>query len=131
MTNKTIALIGATEKMGSQMARRLAGQDNSLLLFSHEPVLLAQLISEIKNEHPNAIVESAGCEFEASWEADIIIAAVPLQDVHEVAEKIREVATQKIVAAVSDESVSELKKLLPYSQVIHASKIEELIEQHF
>ncbi|RYZ27878.1 MAG: NADP oxidoreductase, partial [Chitinophagaceae bacterium] len=72
---------------------------------------------------------------EASWEADIIIPAVPFDAQEEVAEKIREVANQKIVISIANplndsftgmktsgdtSAAEELQKLLPYSKVIKA-----------
>ena len=68
---------------------------------------------------------------EASWEADIIILATPYGAEKEVAEKIREVATGKVVISISnplnssyndlvtsEDAAEELQKLLPNSKVV-------------
>ena len=80
-------------------------------------------------------VEDIDCSVQATWEADIIIVAVPFEAEKEVAEKIKEVANQKIVISIanplnetynglvtpSDTSAAEeLQKLLPNSKVIKA-----------
>ena len=73
------------------------------------------------------------CAREASWEADIIILATPYGTEKEVAEKIREVATGKVVISISNppnssyndlvsspdtSAAEELQKLLPNSKVV-------------
>jgi predicted dinucleotide-binding enzyme len=75
------------------------------------------------------------CTKEASWEADIIIPAVPYGAQEEVAERIKEVANQKIVVSIANplnetytglttngdtSAAEELQKLLPHSKVIKA-----------
>jgi hypothetical protein len=104
----------------------LAGKDQSKL---------SNLLTKIKESVPNADVEILDCSKEASWEADIIIPAVPFKSQVEVAAKIKDVVTGKIVISISnplnetydglvtDPSTSaaeELAKLLPYSKVVKA-----------
>src|SRR5688500_5116476 len=75
------------------------------------------------------------CPKDASWEADIIIAAVPFEAEIEVAEKIKEVANQKIVISIANplnasydglvtapdtSAAEELQKLLPNAKVVKA-----------
>jgi len=132
---KTIAIIGATGNMGSAIAKSLANADYRLLLFAHDKEKLNKVSSEIKSINSNADVDCMGCAMEASWEADIIIAAVPYTAEKEVAEKIRQVATQKIVISISNpanedftemvtapgtSAAEELQKLLPASKVMKA-----------
>ena len=135
MSKQTIAIIGATGNMGSAIARSLAKGNNRLLLFSSDPGKVNTLVEEIKKTNPTADVESIECSVNATWEADIIIPAVPYSAEKEVAQKIREVANQKIVISIanplnetydglvtaSDTSAAEeLQKLLPGSKVIKA-----------
>jgi 8-hydroxy-5-deazaflavin:NADPH oxidoreductase len=134
-TKKTIAIIGATGKMGSAIAKSLAKANYRLLFFARRQEKVQQLINEIKQEHPSADVDTMGCAFEASWEADIIIPAVNYKNEKEVAEKIKPVATQKIVISISnplndednglatptDSSAAEqLQNYLPDAKVVKA-----------
>ena len=134
-TNKTIAIIGASGNMGSAIAKSLATSSYRLLLFGKEDKKLRSIYKEIKAIHKSADAEIIGCAANASWEADIIIAAVPFAAEKELAEIIRQVATGKIVISISNplnetytglvtdgntSSAEELQKLLPHSKVIKA-----------
>lgn len=134
-TKKTIAIIGATGRMGSAIAKSLAKANYRLLFFAHSQEKVQKLISEIKQEHPSADVDSMGCAFDASWEADIIIPAVNYKNEKEVAEKIKPVATQKIVISISNplnenynglvtpadsSSAEQLQNYLPDAKVVKA-----------
>ena len=134
-TKQNIAVIGATGNMGSAISKSLANGNYRLLLKANNQDKLNQLVNEIKTSNPTADVEAMVCPKDASWEADIIIAAVPYAAEKEVAEKIREVATQKIVVSIANplnetydglvtspgtSAAEELQKLLPHSKVIKA-----------
>ena len=134
-TKKTIAIIGASGNMGSAIAKSLAKSQYRLLLFGKEENKLKTILTEIKTANKSADVEVMACAADASWEADIIIAAVPFAAEKELAEKIRQVATGKIVISISNplnetytglvidsntSSAEELQKLLPYSKIIKA-----------
>lgn len=134
-TKKTIAIIGASGQMGSAIAKSLSKGNYRLLLIANQHEKVEQLIDEIKGNNPSADVDSMGCSFDASWEADIIIPAVKYKVEKEVAEKIKQVATQKIVISISnplneeysglitatEESAAEvLQNYLPDSKVIKA-----------
>jgi NADPH-dependent F420 reductase len=134
-TKKTIAIIGATGKMGSAIAGSLAKGNYRLLLFSREQEQADRLANDLFKNIPSAEVECIGCSFHASWEADIIIPAVPFSAEKEIAESIREVATQKIVLSISNplnenfdglvtdintSAAEELQKLLPDSKIVKA-----------
>lgn len=122
-TTKTIAIIGATEKPGADLARRLASAGNyRLLLISTNESGLDSLKSELVTESHKEI-ETMTCARDASWEADIIIVA-STEEEREVAEKIREVAVGKIVVQFSKLSdgmrnrAVALQKLLQDSRVV-------------
>jgi NADPH-dependent F420 reductase len=134
-TSKTIAIIGATGNMGSAIAKSLSHSSNRILLFGKDVEKLNSLLQEIKEVNPNGDVEIMSCPTDACWEADIIIPAVPFSAEHEVAEKIRAVATGKIVISITNplnntynglvtapdtSAAEELQKLLPHSKVIKA-----------
>lgn len=134
-TRQTIAVIGATGSMGSAISKSLSMGNYRLLLCSGDEGKAQELINNIKSGNPSADVEVIDCSAAASWEADIIIAAVPYQAEKEVAEKIKEVANQKIVISIANplnetynglvtspdtSAAEELQKLLPNSKVIKA-----------
>jgi NADPH-dependent F420 reductase len=134
-TKQTIAIIGATGNMGSAIANSLSKGNYRLLLQSDNQDKLNKLVDEINTKNNNADLEAIVCPTEASWEADIIILAVPYQAEKEIAEKIKEVANQKIVISIAnplnesydglvtapDTSAAEqLQQLLPHSKVVKA-----------
>ncbi|MHC2992164.1 NADP oxidoreductase [Pontibacter sp. HJ8] len=134
-TMQTIAIIGASGNMGSAIANGLAKGNYRLLLCANELEKVQAVAKEIKSSHPAAAVEAIDCSVEASWEADIIIAAVPFAAEKEVARKIREVANQKIVISIANplndtynglvtapdtSAAEELQKLLPHAKVVKA-----------
>ena len=112
---QAIAILDATGEDGMLIARALA-PDYRLLLFGHESTHLEQIADEIKRLHPYAELDFPGCAFEASWEADAII--MNTVDAKAMAEKIREVATQKLVIELTDTiNESGLQPLLPNSKI--------------
>jgi predicted dinucleotide-binding enzyme len=128
---KTIAIVGATEKRGSVIAKNLAKGNYRLLLMSEE----GEKLSDLKNELNNSVaeIEAIPCAKDACWEADIIIVATPYESEKEIASKIKEVATGKIVISVSNpfgvnyerlfpspnnSAAEELQRLLPYSKIV-------------
>jgi len=134
-TKQTIAIIGATGSMGSAISKSLSKGNYRLLLKSGDTDKLKKLSSEIKATHPSADLELMTCPTEASWEADIIILAVPFEAEKEITERIRDVANQKIVVSIANplnqsfdglvtrpgtSAAEELQKLLPHSKVVKA-----------
>jgi 8-hydroxy-5-deazaflavin:NADPH oxidoreductase len=134
-TKQTIAVIGATGNMGSAISKTLSKGNYRLLLGANNQEKLETLVNEIKSLNASAEVEGINCPVDASWEADIIIAAVPFHAEKEVADKIREVANQKIVISIANplnetynglvtdpgtSAAEELQKLLPNSKVVKA-----------
>jgi 8-hydroxy-5-deazaflavin:NADPH oxidoreductase len=133
-TVKTIAIVGATGNMGSAIAKSLTKKGNyRMLLMSNEPDKLEELRSHLEETNTGTEIYSVSCAREASWEADIIIVATPYEAEKEVAERIREVATGKIVISISNplnssynelitsadtSAAEELQKLLPNSKVV-------------
>jgi hypothetical protein len=134
-TKQTIAVIGATGNMGTAISSSLAKGNYRLLLMGEEPVKLDELATKISEENPSADITVVQCPKEAGWEADIIIPAVPYEAQADVAEKIREVANQKIVISIANplnasynglvtrpgsSAGQELQALLPNSKVVKA-----------
>jgi 8-hydroxy-5-deazaflavin:NADPH oxidoreductase len=132
-TKQTIAVIGANRNMGSDISRSLSRGNYKLLLFANEPDQLKDLVQEIVSTNASADVEAIDCSVNASWEADIIILDIPNHTEKSIAEKIREVANQKIIISLSnslhdtdnsitivkDTSAAEkLQHFLPNSKVV-------------
>jgi NADPH-dependent F420 reductase len=131
---KTIAIVGATGNMGSAIAKSLAPSGiYRLLLMSNDQKKLDELKSTLQKSGSKSEILTIGCAREASWEADIIIVAIPYAAEKEVADKIREVATGKIVISIANplnahfndmvtspntSAAEELQKLLPDSKVV-------------
>src|SRR6478672_12798464 len=101
-TKQTIAVIGATGNMGMAISKSLAKGNYRLLLRANDTEKVGSLINDIKTTNAGADVEAINCPVDACWEADIIIAAVPYGAEKEVAEKIRDVANQKIVISIAN-----------------------------
>ncbi len=129
-TINTIAIVGASGKTGSAIARRLRGK-HRLLLMSRDEAKVADLQAEIGSSSPDAEVYAVNCARDAAWEADIIIMATPQEAERSVAEKIKEVSVGKIVISIAaghrdtwllktdDHSTAEtLQGLLPHSKVV-------------
>jgi len=121
--------------MGSAISKSLSNGNYRLLLCANEQDKVQVLVQQIKSQNPSADVEGIYCSVQATWEADIIIIAVPFGTQKEVAEKIKEMANQKIVISIANplnntynglvtppgtSAAEELQKLLPNSKVIKA-----------
>jgi 8-hydroxy-5-deazaflavin:NADPH oxidoreductase len=134
-TKQTIAIIGATGNMGSALAKTLSKGNNRLLLFANNQDKVKALVDDIKSSNKKADVEGIECPTNASWEADIIVMAVPYTAEKEIATRIKEVANQKVVISISNplnenydglvtppdtSAAEELQKLMPNSKVVKA-----------
>lgn len=119
---KIIAIVGATEKTGAEIAKKFSCMPYRLLLVSNHEEQLSQLFQEISKQNPTAEIDTIGCVKDGCWEADIIILAVPQCEEKHIAEMMKEVATQKIVVALSN---AEVEQVLPYSKVVTVSGILE------
>jgi hypothetical protein len=132
---QTIAIIGANGNMGSAFAKALVNTNYRLLLMSRNTDKLANLSACLKRKNSNADVEIVECVKDGCWEADIILMAVPYSAEKAVADKIREVATQKVVISISNplnetydhlitdpttSAAEELQNVLPHSKVVKA-----------
>lgn len=132
---KTIAIIGASGRIGGNIARSLATQPYRLLLMGRNESNLKKLCDELSTINPKIDVAISACPVESSWEADIVILALPYLVESEVAAAIREVSSQKIVVSLSNpindacngqltlagtSAAEQLQELLPQAKVIKA-----------
>ncbi len=99
---QTITVIGAAGNMGAAISKSLSKGNYKLLLCADDNGKVQEIINNIKSVNSSADVEVIDCSAQASWEADIIIAAVPFAAEKEVAEKIKEMANQKIVISIAN-----------------------------
>ena len=133
MVKNTIAILGATERCGVEVAKNLAKDNFRLLFFGHNNTQLTALAEEIQFLEPHADICCLDCLVDASWEADIIISALPTCSETDVARKIREVVTQKILLILVDRvdemevgsrletDPTEMKQLMPNTRIIKTS----------
>ena len=120
MTHKyTVAIIGASGSLGNLIAKDLSEYYRLLLMDDNQSGLNA-LQSELLELNSSNEVDVLDCCKDASWEADIIVIAVSVDKQSEIAIKIKEVATQKVVISISPQIIPELdlQTLLPHSKVI-------------
>jgi polyisoprenoid-binding protein YceI len=118
MSKRTIAIIGATEKMGSAFSKNLAKSNYRLLLFDHNEKKLNALAREIKKSVPSADIDFMNCAASATWEADVIIPDFPTGSEKELVQKIEPFTNRKIVISFSNEN---LQKILPGATIVKIS----------
>jgi predicted dinucleotide-binding enzyme len=116
-TPQTIVIIGEGEK--SKGIARCLSDNNGKVLYCHRDLGLAtDFVSGLIKSFPHYDIEAVECTYDATWEADLIILALPCEGEVEVADNIRTVANQKIVVATGD--ASTLQRLLPHSKIVQA-----------
>lgn len=123
---KIVAVLDVSETNSVFVAKQIA-KTNTVLLFDRDTSVLNRVFSEIQTAHPNANVEMMICPTNASWEADVIVLSNDSVIDGNGINKIRNVATGKLVlffenAFSSDfESYSyeRLQALFPFSKVVH------------
>lgn len=103
------------------MANRLAGGPYRLLLISNDVANLTRISEGILSGRSDAEIDVIECVKDGCWEADVIILAVNNSEERFVAQLMKEVATQKIVVNISNDTDSEegLQQFLPYSKVVN------------
>src|SRR5690606_20786726 len=123
---KAIALIG--EIQGKEKILMQLVKNYRLLWVTKEDDSYSDLSQSILNEFPGAEVEIIACAKEGCWEADIIFLEVHGIE-KELIERIREVATQKIVVVLGkddDHAPALVNKLLLVQEGLPYSKIVEV-----
>lgn len=119
---KTIAILGEAGKLSPGLMEVLTMQDLRLLFISENDSKNTELKEQLEGVPTAAEVEFTSCERDGCWEADIIAITPHESNSKELIQKIREVATQKIVLEISEENniseTTDLSGLLPFSKVI-------------
>lgn len=124
-TPKTIAIVGASGKMGSVIARSLADARYRLVLTANSREKLTALRNELVQIY-DADVTLVATAREAAWEADLVVLAVPAEVEMNVAGLFRDVVSGKIIISISARdnckadvsAAEELQRMLPYSRVV-------------
>lgn len=136
MSNRrTFAVLGVSETNSIFLAKQIA-KTNPVLLFDHDAVVLNTVYSQILSEHPNANTEIMICPTNASWEADVIILSNAAATDVNLIEKIRNVATGKIVIFLENKkntinfksALDKLQYLFPFSKVIQSFESMDEVE---
>ena len=118
-TPQTIVVIG-TGKTGKGIIRGLSNGNDRVIFCDENFETARSFTNELQAANPYYDVEAVLCSYEATWEADIIILALPsCPDRRKLAQRIKAVATQKIVV-IMDDAVKELQDLLPHSRIVRA-----------
>jgi len=126
-TKQVVAVIGASGKMGSALAKTLSKGNYRILLHSSKTNEVESLLHEIKRNNPTADIEIVDDYVEIGWEADAVILAVPYAVEKLVAGNIKSVVNQKVIISISNTLTSqgisgaeELQKQLPNAKVVKA-----------
>ena len=135
ITKQTVAIIGADSPKGSNIAKSICQDNYRLLLISDDISKIQPLAKEITQTNASSDIDVRDCQFDACWEADIIVMAVPCRAHEEVAGIIEKVATQKIVISTANRTneaseeleisagaraAEKLQNLLPNSKIVRA-----------
>lgn len=126
MSNKkTVALLGVSDAKSIQIAKKIA-ETNAVLVFDADAMVLAKVYSQLLLENPKANLEMMDCPTNASWEADVIIFSCDAVANANLVEKIRNVATGKMILILGNQnstitlenSSSDFQYLFPFSKVM-------------
>jgi len=125
---QTIAFIGAADELYTVLVKKLAEANFPLLFISNNGHRYQQLTDQIKSDIPNADIEITDCAEEGCWEADIIALFDNTILEKDLVERIKVVATQKIVIRIStsDNANSTLTKTKELQQMLPNSKVVQL-----
>lgn len=121
---ETVACIGLENK-DPALIQRLAKADHRILLIRGNEGRLHPVFENVETAFPDSDMEWIPCAKEACWEADIVMLAGEAMADTAIIHKIKEVATQKIVACLffhndmpAGTQIQNLKKWLPYVKIL-------------
>lgn len=125
---RTVAVIGASEIRNFPVLKELA-EHYQLLLFDKNQKELSAIHERLVAQNRYGNIEKMDCAVNASWEADIIILSSFCSNDVAVVEKIKEVATAKIIIIMENEQEvpATINNQLSYDLVFPNSKIVEVI----
>ena len=115
----TVAILGAASPTGQALAMSLVGRPFTLRLYDQDEGAAERLAQQLKQRAPLADVEAMACSATASWEADIVILALPLAAQADAAQRIAPFVTRKTVYSAGDASPFDLSVVLPVLADLH------------
>lgn len=125
MMMKTISILANRGNATPALTEVFLQQDLRLLFISEDEAKKLELSRQLELQNASAEVEFLSCERDGCWEADMIVLVNPDISSASLVEKIKEVATQKIVLVASEgkelKEVPDLRELLPWSKVVEVS----------
>jgi hypothetical protein len=138
LPKEIVAVLGVSETNIVFVATQIA-KTNAVLLFDRDTSVLNSVFSEIQTAHPNANVEKMICPTNASWEADIIVLSNDSVIDGNGINKIRNVATGKLVlffenaftTDVESYSYERAQALFPFSKVVHICESKAIPSDSF
>jgi 8-hydroxy-5-deazaflavin:NADPH oxidoreductase len=128
---QTLAVIGTDNIFIKDFVMMLSKGNYRIMIYSNDKEQTSEFLNELKRESGSVEAEAAECKVDASWESDIILFALPGNQIGEAALQIKEVACRKTII-VSDPEIKEgLKSFLPNSLVITAEEFKkDVIDGH-
>lgn len=125
---RTIAVIGASEKINFPVLKELSDHYH-LLLFDKDQKALSDIHESLVAKNRHSVIEKMDCAVDASWEADIIILSGFCINDTTFIEKIKEVATAKIIIIMEneDEFTLSISRQPSFDVIFPHSKIVEII----
>ncbi len=122
MMKKTIAILGDNKGIFPDEMQVLMKQDLRLLFVSEDEAKKLEISRQPEFRNATAEVEFLSCKRDGCWEADMIVLVDPDTSSASLVEKIKEVATQKIVLVASEgktiKDEPDLRELLPWSKIV-------------
>lgn len=124
---ETIAFIGETDEICSDLIQKLAAENYPLVLVAKEGNHFEKLSGQILNHKPDADIETIHCEREGCWEADVIVLTHAANPDPKLLEKIKEVVNQKILVYIlnekdrgplTEEEITISKQILTNTEVV-------------
>jgi hypothetical protein len=116
-TRKTIAIVGLTTAQENPLLHKLALNNRLLVVSNHANNFLE--LSKYIQKSSDEPIELIDCAKDGCWEADIIILWNGFQQETRELEKLQAVATQKIVAFLTEkEKINSNHLLFPHSKVV-------------
>ncbi|HEY8401220.1 MAG TPA: NAD(P)-binding domain-containing protein [Cytophagaceae bacterium] len=121
----TIAIFGASGRMGNAISKSLAKGPYHLLLTAPNAERLHRFKSELLSANPNAKVDVIHSFNKTPWQPDIFILAVPFPAEAEIAQDIHDMAKGKIVISISNPVNEQLTQLVTTPGISAAEELQK------
>lgn len=122
---KTTAILGDTGDFSLEVVKTLMKHEFRLLFVTDNEERKQVLSNQLEHQNFTAEIDFLSCEKNGCWEADMIVLLNPDTSSATLVDKIKEVATQKIVMVAYEgneiNDKSDLRELLPWSKVVEVN----------